>query len=181
MKKIFLTLIALLSISFTVSAQKQKSTKTHFKFFSTTPIEDIEANNYASVGIIDPATGVVIFVVPMQSFEFEKSLMQKHFNSKKFLNTKANPKAKLKAKITNLEAIDFSKDGSYEANVAGDLTINGVTNKVQEKATITIANGKISLKSNLDVTLADYKVAFEKGKPSKNIAKTVAVTVEANY
>ena len=73
--------------------EKQKTSKTHIKFFSTTPVEDIEANNYATVGTIDPGTGKIVFSVPMQSFEFEKSLMQQHFNSKKFLDTKTNPKA----------------------------------------------------------------------------------------
>jgi polyisoprenoid-binding protein YceI len=181
MKKILLTTIALLTISVTVFAQKQVSTKTHIKFFSSTPVEDIEANNYATVGVINPATGDVIFSVPMQSFEFEKALMQKHFNSKKFLNTKANPKAKLIGKIGNLKAIDFTKDGSYEADIIGDLTINGVKNSIVEKATIVIKEGKISINSTFNITLADYEVAFEKGKPSKNIAKTVEVTVEAVY
>jgi polyisoprenoid-binding protein YceI len=181
MKKLLLTTIALLTISVTVFAQKQVSTKTHIKFFSSTPVEDIEANNYATVGVINPATGDVIFSVPMQSFVFEKSLMQKHFNSKKFLNTKANPKAKLIGKIGNLKAIDFTKDGSYEADIIGDLTINGVKNSLVEKATIVIIEGKISLNSIFNVILADYKVAFEKGKPSKNIAKTVEVTVQAVY
>ena len=181
MKKILLTTIALLTISVTVFAQKQVSTKTHIKFFSSTPVEDIQANNYATVGVINPATGDVIFSVPMQSFEFEKALMQKHFNSKKFLNTKANPKAKLIGKIGNLKAIDFTKDGSYEADIIGDLTINGVKNSIVEKATIVIKEGKININSTFNITLADYEVAFEKGKPSKNIAKTVEVTVEAVY
>lgn len=175
-------LVALLSISsFTATAQKLVTATTHFKFFSTTPVEDIEANNYKSVGMIDTSTGRIVFSVPMQSFEFEKSLMQKHFNSKKFLNTKANPKAKLVGKITDIAKVDFSKDGSYTVNVTGDLTINGVTNAVNEKATITVLNGKVALNATLNVTLNDYEVAFEKGKPSKNIAKTVAVTVKANY
>ncbi|MGJ8744891.1 YceI family protein [Polaribacter sp.] len=181
MKSTFLTLIALITISITVSAQKQMSTKTHFKFFSTTPVEDIEANNYASVGTIDPSSGDIVFSVPMQSFEFEKALMQKHFNSKKFLNTKANPKAKLIGKIANLEAVNFTKDGTYQANVKGDLTINGVTKPVTEKATVMVKDGKVSLNSKFNITLADYEVAFKKGKPSTNIAKTVEVTVEAEY
>ncbi|MFD2917235.1 YceI family protein [Psychroserpens luteus] len=181
MKKVILTMIALVTISLTVSAQKQVSTKTHFKFFSSTSVEDIEANNYASVGTIDPASGDIVFSVPMQSFEFEKALMQKHFNSAKFLDTKANPKAKLTGKIANLEAVNFSKDGSYEADVKGNLTINGVTKPVTEKATVVVKDGKISLNSKFNITLADYEVAFEKGKPSTNIAKTVEVTVEAHY
>jgi polyisoprenoid-binding protein YceI len=181
MKKVFLTLIALLTISVSVNAQKQKTSKSHIKFFSTTPAEDIEANNYASVGTIDPATGDIVFSVPMQSFEFEKALMQEHFNSKKFLNTKANPKSKLIGKISNVDAINFSKDGTYEAEVTGDLTINGVTKPITEKATVVVKDGKINLNSKFNLTLADYEIAFKKGKPSTNIAKTVEVTVEAEY
>ena len=173
--------MAFVAISLTANAQKQKTSKTHIKFFSTTPVEDIEANNYATVGTIDPATGKIVFSVPMQSFEFEKSLMQQHFNSKKFLDTKTNPKAKLIGQIVNFEAIDFAKDGSYEADVTGDLTINGVTKPISEKATIVVKDAKLSLSSKFNVTLADHEVAFENGKPSKNIAKTVEVTVEAYY
>lgn len=181
MKKSFLTIVALVTISLTAVAQKQVSTKTHFKFFSTTPAENIEANNYASVGTIDTKTGDIVFSVPMQSFEFEKALMQEHFNSKKFLDTKTNPKAKLTGKIANISKVNFEKDGSYSADVTGDLTINGVTNPIKEKATIVVKGGKISLSSKFNLTLADYKIAFKGGKPSTNIAKTVEVTVEANY
>lgn len=181
MKTKFLTIVALVTISLTAVAQKQTSTKTHIKFFSTTPAENIEANNYASVGTIDTNSGDIVFSVPMQSFEFEKALMQEHFNSKKFLDTKTNPKAKLTGKIANLEKVNFKKDGSYNADIEGDLTINGVTNPIKVKATIIVKGGNIELKSKFNITLADYKVAFAKGKPSTNIAKTVEVTVEANY
>jgi polyisoprenoid-binding protein YceI len=184
MKKTIISIVAVAAIlltTFTASAQKLVSSKTHFKFFSTTPAEDIEANNYKTVGTLDTSTGHIVFSVPMQSFEFEKALMQEHFNSKKFLDTKSNPKAKLIAKIADLSQVDFENEGSYTVNVSGDLNINGVTNAVNEKATIVVQDGKIALKSTLNVTLADYEVAFKKGKPSTNIAKTVEVTVEANY
>lgn len=185
MKKVtILSIIAIMAISlsaFTASAQKLVSSKTHFKFFSTTPAEDIEANNYKTVGTMETTTGEIVFSVPMQSFEFEKALMQEHFNSKKFLDTKTNPKAKLIGKIADLSQVNFGQDGSYEVAITGDLTINGVTNPVKEKATITIKNGEVSLNSTLNITLEAYKIAFEKGKPSTNIAKTVEVTVHAAY
>jgi len=181
MKKPFLTFVAVIAISLTAFAQKQVSTNTHLKFFSSTPAEDIEANNYKAVSTIDTSAGNIVFSVPMQSFEFEKSLMQKHFNSKKFLNTKANPKAKLIGKVINIEAIKFNKNGTYTAKVEGNLTINGVTKPVKEEVTFNIEGGKFNLTSKFNVTLADYEVAFKKGKPSTNIAKTVEVTVEANY
>ncbi len=182
-KKIISALaIAIVSLSsVTVSAQKLVASKTHIKFFSSTPAEDIEANNYKTVGTLDKTTGKIVFSVPMQSFEFEKSLMQKHFNSDKFLDTKTNPKAKLIGNVTNIADLDFSKDGSFDIDVTGKLTINGVSNDINEKAVIKIEGGKVSLNSKFNVELNLYKVAFEKGKPSKNIAKTVEVTVEAIY
>jgi len=168
-------------MSIHVSAQKLVSSKTHFKFFSSTPAEDIEANNYKTVGTIETSTGEVVFSVPMQSFEFKKSLMQQHFNGKKYLDTKTNPKAKLKGKIDNLSEVNFEQDGSYTVNISGDLTINGVTNTIAEEATILVEGGKVSLDSKFNITLADYEVAFEKGKPATNIAKVVEVTVKAVY
>ena len=175
------TLLLFSLMSYTSTAQKLVSSKTHFKFFSSTAAEDIEANNYKSVGTIETDTGQIVFSVPMQSFEFEKSLMQEHFNSKKYLDTKTNPKAKLVGKMTNLSQVDFAKDGSYNADVKGELTINGVTNTITEKAIITVSDGKVTLESIFDITLADYKIAFEKRKPSTNIAKVIEITAKANY
>ena len=171
-------------LSYSLAAQAQDklvSTKTQVKFFSTTPAEDIEANNTATVSTINTQTGDVVFSVPMQAFEFEKSLMQKHFNQDKFLDTKAHPKAKLTAKITNLSDIDFAKDGTYEADVEGALTIKGETQTIREKGTVTVKGKNIAVKSAFHVTLADYGIAFEKGKPSTNIAETVEVTINAEY
>lgn len=183
-KSIVLCVAAILFISlagFGQVAGKLVSTKTHVKFFSTTPAEDIEANNTATVSTINPETGEVVFSVPMQGFEFEKSLMQKHFNSDKFLDTKANPKAKLKAKITNLSSINFAKDGTYDAVVEGELTIKGKTQKINEKGTVTVKGNTVAINSKFNVTLADYGVAFEDGKPSTNVAKIVEVTIKAEY
>ncbi|MGQ1948374.1 YceI family protein [Geofilum sp. OHC36d9] len=185
MKRISLILsIILLSAVTTTFAQataKLKSTKTHIRFFSTTPAENIEANNFASVSTLSTATGESIFSVPMQSFEFEKALMQKHFNSGKFLDTKAFPTAKLKGKITNITEIDFSKDGIYQAKVTGDLTIKGKTNPINESATITVKGNTVSVSGKFNITLADYGITFVGGKPASNIARTVEVTVHSEY
>lgn len=157
------------------------STKSDVKFYSETTLENIESHNYKSVSTINPATGDVVFSIPMQSFEFDNSLRQKHFNSKNFLDTKSFPKAKLKAKITNMDQINFEKDGIYNAIVKGELTIKGKTNTIEEKGAVSVKGGQIKVNSTFNVTLADYGIYFEKGKPSTNIAKTVQVTVVAEY
>ncbi len=176
-----LSVLFLVSAAFTSPASKWISQKTHVHFFSHTEVEDIEANNFKSVSTLDPTTGDVVFSVPMQSFEFEKSLMQKHFNAKKFLNTKQFPKAKFKGKITNLPEINFSKDGTYTAMVEGDMTIKDKTNKVKTKGSVTVKGNTISIESKFPLTLADYGIAFEDGKPSTNIAKTIDITIKADY
>ncbi|NOQ92449.1 MAG: YceI family protein [Flavobacteriaceae bacterium] len=184
MRNSILTLIALIVFSFTTFSQtegKLVSNKTHFKIYSHTAAEDIEANNYKSVGTLNTETGEIVFSVPMQSYEFKKSLMQKHYNSKKFLDTKKFPKSKLKGQITNLADVDFKNDGTYEINVEGDLTMHGETKKINEKATITVKGGSVVLNSKFNLTLADFAIAFKDGKPSTNIAKVIEITVVAEY
>ncbi len=181
MKNLLLTLfIAAISIS-AFSQDKLSTTSGHIKFFSSTPAEDIEANNYKAISIIKPESGSIVFSIPMQSFEFEKALMQKHYNSKKFLDTKQFPKSKLKGTITNLADIDFTKDGTYEATVTGTLTIHGVSKEISEKLTLTIKSGNITGITEFDIVLADYGVIFKGGKPSTNISKTIKITANLNY
>ncbi|MGX1024113.1 YceI family protein [Psychroflexus sp. MBR-150] len=185
MKKLKVLSIAFVTVlglfAFSTFGDKLVSSKTHIKFFSTTPAEDIEANNYTAVSTIDKSTGKIVFSVPMQGFEFPKSLMQKHFNQKKFLHTSKYPKAKYVGNITNLSEIDFDSDGTYTANVQGEMTIKGVTNPVTEDATIKVSNGKVSLETKFYITLADYDITFKRGKPSTNIADKVEVTAKAEY
>jgi polyisoprenoid-binding protein YceI len=185
MKKSILTLAVAvfitLSPAFAQLEGKLVNKTGHINFFSHTAVEDISADNYKVVSTLDVGSGEVVYSVPMQSFEFEKAKMQQHYNSSKFLDTKTFPKAKFKGKITNLSDIDFSKDGTYNANVSGELTIHGVTKPVTETGTITIKGGKALVDTKMKITLADFEVAFEKGKPSTNIAKTIDVTEKAEY
>jgi polyisoprenoid-binding protein YceI len=183
MKKSILTFVAVSMLAFTGFSQDAKLvTKTaHISFFSHTVAEDITANNYAVTSTLNPTSGEVVFSVPMQSFEFEKAAMQKHYNSEKFLDTKQFPKAKFKVTISNLTDVDFSKDGTYDAKITADLTIHGVTKSVTESGSVTVAGDKITVNAKLNIILADHEIAFEKGKPSTNIAKTIEATIKAEY
>jgi polyisoprenoid-binding protein YceI len=186
MKKltIFLSSAALLfSIAaYSKSPDKYISSKSHIKFFSSTPVEDIEANNYASLSTINPKTGDVIFSIPMQSFEFEKALMQKHFNNEHFLETNIYPKSKLKGRITNLDEIDFSKEGKYPAVFEGEITIKDKTSALKETGTITVNGENLNVNVTFNLTLADFGITFDEGEMvSTKIAKSVEVTVSSEY
>ena len=167
--------------AFTPVAEKLIGKGGQATLFSHTAVEDINAINNNVTGKIETTTGKVVVVVPMQSFEFKKSLMQKHFNGKKFLNTKEFPKAKFVGNIINVAHVKFDVDGTDAVTVKGSLTIKGKTNEITEKGSVVVAGRKVTSDIKFNVVLADYGVEFTKGKPSKNIAKTVEITSKITY
>tara|TARA_R110002072_G_scaffold243015_2_gene402069 strand:- start:6959 stop:7519 length:561 start_codon:yes stop_codon:yes gene_type:complete len=184
MKKSILVLALTLGsagVSFGQSETKIVSEKGHIEFLSSTSVEDIKAENSKIKSSLDISSGAVIISVPMQSYKFENAMMQKHYNSPKFLDTKQFPKSKFKGTISNLGDVDFSKDGTYKAVIKGDLTLHGVTKPVTENATITVKGSEITLDSKMKLTLADYNIVFDKGRTSNSIAKTLDVTTKIEF
>lgn len=184
MKKVTIVSIFLVLLTMTAFkpiADKLVSKDAHISFYSHTTVEDITANNYKVVSTLDTATGEVVFSVPMQGFEFEKTLMQKHYNSKNFLDTKKFPKAKFTGKIKDLSSVEFATNGRYEVAIAGQMEIKGETKPMDEKATLTVQEGQVTLDAKMDMVLGDFGITFSGGKPSTNIAKSVEVTVKAIY
>lgn len=183
MKKIILSLaVAVIAVS-GVNAQTKYITRTgQATIYSHTVAEDISASNNTVTGVINSSTGDIAISVPVQSFQFEKAMMQEHFNQPNFMDSKQFPKLSLKGKITNLSAIDLSKNGKYEATVTGDLTIKGVTKPVTEKATIEVDNGKVTVTSKFVVKdISSYGVGKPMGKKKNNLADDIEVTYTAAY
>src|SRR5258708_34855800 len=108
--------------------------------------------------------------------------MEEHFNNSNFMDSKQFPRIILKGKITNVSAIDFSKNGKYEAVLAGDLTISGTTKPITEKATVEINNGKVTVVSKFLLKDIDaYGAVKPKGNKKNNVAHDIAVTYTAAY
>lgn len=178
-KSLKILVIAAIAItaSFTVQAQKYMTKNGNIKFYSETPIETIEATNNQVNAALDSQTGDLVFKVLIKSFQFEKALMQEHFNEN-YMESDKFPNSTFAGKVTNLTAVDFSKEGSYEATIEGDLTIHGVTKKISEKGTFTVKAGdKIHGISKFNVKPADYSIKIP-GAVVKNIAETIEVTVD---
>ncbi len=183
MKKItILITVIMLSIPVLVDAQSRFISRSgHINFFSTTPAENISADNFNVTSTINTETGEVMYTVPMQSFEFEKSLMQRHFNQRRFLNTRNYPHARFQGKIINFDEIDFDTNGVYDAVIEGQMTIRGETQNIKETGTVTVEGDKVTAMSKFGVRLEDYGITFSRGKPASNIADVVQVTVNTEY
>lgn len=174
---------ALLAMTLAANAQEKLITRTgQATIYSHTVAEDIKAENNTVTGLINPATGDIAISVPVQGFQFEKSLMQEHFNQPNFMDSKQYPKITLKGKIANLGAINFAKDGTYEANVAGELTIRGVTKPISEVAHITIKGGAVSVHCKFVVKdISAYGVGKPSGKKKDNVANDIEVNYVGTY
>lgn len=178
MKRNILALFCLLLISVTGSSQKFITKTGHIKFFSDGMIEKIEAHNRQVNAALDAGSGDFVFKVLMKSFEFEKALMQEHFNEN-YVESDKFPNATFVGKITNIKELNLSKEGIYEANVSGKLTIHGITRDVNEKGSLEVKGSKIGAKSKFMIALSDYDIKIP-GAVTKNISKNIEITVDVN-
>ena len=121
----------------------------------------------------------MVFQALIKSFHFDRALMEEHFNEN-YMESDKIPKSVFKGKITNLSAVDFSKPGTYNVTVEGDLTIHDVTNKISTKGTIEVVNGGINANSKFKIVPEDYKIKIP-GVVRDKIDKTLEVTVTMKY
>src|SRR5689334_13567712 len=116
-------LIAMIFATTLMFAQKKTTTSASIIFDATTSKDALpKAENKTVVAAIDPKSGSIAFEAIMKSFAFTNPMIQEHFNGEKWLNTDLFPTAVFTGKITNLSSVDFKKDGTYTADVEGELT-----------------------------------------------------------
>jgi hypothetical protein len=178
MKRIIL-FFSVLFLFLSANAQKYMTKNGYVGFFSHTAMEDIKGDNNQAAGVLDVATGEMVFQLLIKSFHFEKALMEEHFNEN-YMESEKYPKSTFKGKITNLASVDFSKPGKYDVTVEGDLNIHNVTNKISVKGNIEVVTGGINASSKFNIVPEDYKIIIP-GVVRDNIAKNLEVNVMMKY
>ena len=173
MRLLLISFFALLTLN--VAAQP-KLTKTAFVSFYS-ELEDVTATNYSGTSELNIENGKLLFSFAIQSFYFENSLMQQHFNEADVMNSKEFPRAKFVGEITNNTAINYSVNGEYYVKVKGQLTIKGKTNPIELKATIKITNGKIEANAGFKIDRYLFGVDGKEG----SISQILEIKVKAIY
>ena len=136
--------------------------------------------------VVEQSSGRVEASVLIKGFLFDKSLMQEHFNEN-YMESSKFPKASFKGKIDNLSAVNFGQDGTYNAQISGDLTMHGVTKPVTLSTELSpevkdpwgkqrrgiVATGKLNRK--------DFGLGWNKALEAGGVAvgEEIQLTIEA--
>jgi polyisoprenoid-binding protein YceI len=175
MKKLILiaTAIFLFANAF---AQKKYFTKTgNVSFSAGTAIENIDGTNKSTTCVFDAATGNIQFAILVKGFEFKSALMMEHFNEN-YMESDKYPKSLFTGKITNIDKVNFQKDGSYPVTVKGTLEIHGVKKDVETNGTFKVAGETVLTTADFNVLLEDYKIEIP-GLVKDKISKTAKIQV----
>jgi len=178
MKK-FVLFLGFLGVFTSIFSQKYLTKTGHINFFSSTPVEDINADNYKVSSVLDASTGNLVFKLSVESFEFKKKLMQEHFNEN-YMESDTYPNSTFKGKITNMGEVDLDTPGEYDVNVVGKLTIHGVTKEISTTGQLHVADESLSAKSEFTVSPSDYEIVIPKLVRGK-IGKELLIKVELEY
>jgi len=172
-----LIVIIILSSIVNVSlAQKYASDKSMVTFYSHALLEDITATNSKSSSIFDLTHSLVVFSIPIKDFQFEKRLMQEHFNEK-YMETDKHPRAIFQGKFADF---NIQTKGVQQVKAHGKMTIHGVTREMDAVGSVENQGDIIVMKSKFIIVLEDYMVS----RPQllwQNIAEKVEVTIEFTY
>jgi len=175
MKRSLLIIAAALSFSTFLQAQKVYTKNGLVSFFSTTPMENIKADNNQVLCLLNTQTGDLQFSLLNKGFHFPKALMEEHFNEN-YIESNKYPKSTFKGTVADISKVNFSKDGTYPVSVSGDLTMHGVTKALTATGNIIVKDGKATAASKFMVKLADYNIDIP-GAVKKNIAESIEITV----
>lgn len=172
MKKI-IAIVSFVALSGAAFGQKYKTTTGSVSFHSKATLEDIDAKNNQATALLDASTGNLAFIVLIKSFEFDKALMQTHFNDN-YMQSDTYPKSTFEGKVSNNSDVKYTVNGSYNVTVAGKLTIHGVAKDVTASGAIAVAGTTITLTSSFKIKLEDYGIKNDK---VKNISSEIEVKV----
>ena len=168
-------LLALLFATRTHAQNKYMTKAGRVSFFSASPIEDIEARNQQVAAVLDFGTGQLAFTMPVKGFVFKRTLMQEHFNEN-YMESDKFPKATFTGRFLDFDAATLGASGPHNVQVEGDLTLHGVTHRVQVPASVELKSGQLLAFATFPVAPADYNIEIPL-LVRNNIAKVVTVRV----
>lgn len=144
-------------------------------FQSKTSIQKFEALNTKVLSVWETTSGNIEFSLLIKGFQFEKALMQEHFNEN-YLESDKYPKATFTGVVENSKNISFKENNIITVNVKGLMTLHGVSRSLSIPATIKIKNGEVSAVTSFVIIPEDYNIKIP-AVVADNISKKINVQI----
>ncbi len=164
-------------VSLTFGQDLFVSKNAEVSFYSSTPVEDIDAHSKTAVSALNIKTGQIYAKVENTSFGFKAKLMEEHFNEN-YMESDKYPYSLFDGKI--IDHPNITQPGTYHVHILGKLTMHGVTKEYKVPATLVYQDGKYTATSNFKVKLADHKIEIPSILFTK-IAEDIEIKIKTNY
>ena len=172
MRKLFVVIL----LPFFSFSQKMFVDNSHVDFFSAAPLEDISAISNKLEGVVDFSTGNFFFRIPISSFIFPSSLMQKHFNEK-YMESDIYSISSFQGNFS--DSISLIENKKILISSKGELSVHGIDQDVAIQTELIIEDSQVQFSSEFYIALKDYKIKVPK-IVRMNIADTILVNVSGN-
>ena len=161
MEKIITAFFFLLAGICTNGQDKYFTKAGRINFSATAPSSpgNIDGVNKSTTCVLDTKTGSIQFGLLMKGFEFERALMQEHFNEN-YIESDKFPKADFKGMVTNNTIVNYTKDGNYPIKVKGKLNMHGEIKEIETDGKLIVKDGKINAVAEFPLVLSDFKIAI---------------------
>ncbi len=174
MKKI--TILLLLFFVFHVHAQEKMMTYRGIVLFEASIpfFEEVKAINKKTNCVLITKTGDFTCWMYIKDFQFERILMQEHFNDN-YLESDEYPRAIFKGRIEKFDLKNCTSTAKQH-QISGKITIHGKTKKINCVGFLKKTDNGLELVTSIILNIADFNIKIPAIVENK-ISKTVNVTI----
>ncbi len=132
--------------------------------------EVVVANGSISAGTFD-IDMTTIANVDLADSPKDMAKLVGHLNSEDFFSTKKHPTANFK--VTSVKALTSAKAGEPTHEIAGDLTIKGITKPIQFPAIVSMQDTGATATANFAIDRTLWDIRYNSGKYFPNIGDKI--------
>ncbi len=128
------------------------------RFYSSTPMENIEGISQVAVSRLDLDSGKILIKAPNSTFVFPNKLMQEHFNEN-YMESAKFPWSTFTGTVTGMDHQAFDAGKKVTVIVDGQLDVHGISKHYRTPGYLQkAADGSISGETKFFVKIADHEI-----------------------
>lgn len=155
----------------TFAQEKMMTDKGIINFEASVPFfEEVKAINKKASCVLVTKTGGITCWVNIKNFQFERSMMEEHFNEN-YMESHRYPKATFKGIIEKFDLNNINSTAN-QYKIRGKITMHGKSKRIIVIGTIKKVDQGIELISNFPLNTDDFKIEIPfiiRCKISKNV------------